>query len=191
VTQEAGMTDAAADTRLELIEESDMTPEQDADIKRLLCECFPDDAAAFSQSRHWHGSGPLYSLVYREGERLVGHVGIVVRTILVGSTPIEMAGIQSLAVSPASQGSMLAWALMRRGMREAKRRGIAFGVLFCVPTLERLYAAMKWRRIDVGVTMRNEQGESVPIPGKNIAMVLEMTDRPFPDGDIDLQAADW
>jgi hypothetical protein len=60
-----------------------------------------------------------------------------------------------------------------------------------VPELERLYAALKWQRIDVAVTMRDSQGRSVPIPGKNIAMVLELAGRPFPPGDIDLQGTDW
>ncbi len=46
---------------LELIEESDMPPETDAAIKRLLCECFPPDIEEFSRSRYWHGSAPAYT----------------------------------------------------------------------------------------------------------------------------------
>ena len=167
------MSNEQTPTKLELIEESDMIPETDAAIKKLLCECFPDDIEAFSESRYWHGSAPAYSLVYRQENEAVGHVGIVLRTIASGGTQVDIAGIQSLAVSPRIQGTMVAWALMRRGMKEAKKRGVPFGLLFCVPSLEQLYAAMKWKLIDVTVTMTDEQGKSVEIPGKNIAMVLE------------------
>lgn len=176
---------------LELIEESDMPLKIDAAIRRLLCECFIPDTEEFSRSRHWHGSAPAYTLIHRQGDEVVGQVGIVLRTIQCGGVSVDIAGIQSLAVSPRIQGTMLAWALMRRSMKEAKKRGVPFGLLFCVPSLERLYAAMKWERIDVITTMRDEEDRAVPIPGKNVAMVLKLAGRPFPQGDIDLQGADW
>ncbi len=176
---------------LELIEESDMPQEIDAAIKRLLGKCFPSNAEEFSRSRYWHGSAPAYTLIHRQGDEVVGQVGVVLRTIQCGGVSVDIAGIQSLAVSPQIQGTMLAWALMRRSMKEARKRGVPFGLLFCVPSLERLYAAMKWKRIDVVTTMCDEEGRAVPIPGKNIAMVLELAGRPFPEGDIDLQGADW
>ena len=178
-------------TRIELIKESEMSAEIDAAIKRLLVTCFPPDVEEFSQSRHWHGSAPAYTLIHRQGNEVVGQVGVVLRTVRCGSVFADIAGIQSLAVSPRIQGTMLAWALMRRSMKEAKKRGVPFGLLFCVPSLETLYAAMKWERIDVVTTMNDEDGRTVPIPGKNIAMVLELAGRPFPQGDIDLQGADW
>ncbi|MCP4610137.1 MAG: GNAT family N-acetyltransferase [Planctomycetes bacterium] len=185
------MADDKQTSGLELIEESDMPPEIDATIKRLLCECFCPDAEKFSRSRYWHGSAPAYTLIHRDGDEVVGQVGIVLRTIRCGHVPTDIAGIQSLAVSPRIRGGMLAWALMRRSMKEARKRGVPFGLLFCVPSLERLYAAMRWERIDVITTMRDEKDQTVPIPGKNIAMVLKLDDRPFPEGDIDLQGADW
>jgi len=177
--------------RIEIVDETDMTPELDAGIRDLLCKCFPADVEVFSRTRRWHGTGPTYCLVYRDGATVVGHAGVVCRSILVGETEIFMAGIQNVAVDPDSQGSMLAWALMRKAMKEAGRRGIKFGVLFCLPALERLYAGLKWRTVNVGVTMRGEDGKKIPIPGKNITMVMELTDEPFPEGDIFLQGMDW
>jgi N-acetylglutamate synthase-like GNAT family acetyltransferase len=176
---------------VEIIDEPDMTPTLDAGIRELLCKCFPSDREVFSKTRAWHGTAPTYCLVRREGNKVIGHTGVVCRTILVGDTQIHMAGIQNVAVEPQSQGSMLVWAMMRKAMREAKRRGIKFGVLFCVPSLERLYAGLKWRTIDIDVTMQDEHGARVPIPGKNICMVLELADEPFPEGDIFLQGMDW
>lgn len=185
------MAEGRQTSGLDLIEESDMPPEIDAAIKRLLCECFGPDAEEFSRSRYWHGSAPAYTLIHRDGDEVVGQVGIVLRSIECGGVSVDIAGIQSLAVSPRIRGGMLAWALMRRSMKEARKRGVLFGLLFCIPSLEPLYAAMKWERIDVITTMRDGEGRVVPIPGKNIAMVLKLAGRPFPEGDIDLQGPDW
>jgi len=179
-----------AGMNLELIEEADMTPETDAAIKRLLCACFPPDVDAFSKSRHWHGSAPAYTVLQRDANDVVGQVGVVLRTVRVGDRQVDIAGIQSLAVDPDLQGSMLAWALMRRCMREAKSRGVPFGILFCVPELETLYAAMRWQTVEVNVTMAFE-GRHQPIPGKNICMVLDLGGGEWPQGDIDLQGPDW
>jgi N-acetylglutamate synthase-like GNAT family acetyltransferase len=101
-----------------------------------------------------------------------------------------VAGIQNLGVHPRYRGRNLGGELLARGMAEAKRRGIAFGALFCVPELERFYNSNGWRKIDVDVIMQY-QGQTCPIPGKNIAMVQELADRRFPDGNIDLCGADW
>ena len=186
------MSDRQNSAALELIEATDMAPDIDHAIKKLLCECFTDDAAHFSRTRYWHGTAPSYSLIYSQDNQVLGHVGVVLRTVDAGGVQTDIAGIQNLAVSPQIRGSMVSWALMRRSMKEAKKnRSVPFGLLFCVPALEELYAAMKWKRIDAVVTMRDEEGNTVGIPGKNIAMVLELADRPFPEGNIDLQGMDW
>ena len=66
-----------------------------------------------------------------------------------------------------------------------------FGLLFCEPVLEPFYRAQGWRKIDVPVTMADEQGHCVPLPEENIAMILELADKPFPSGPVDLAGRDW
>ena len=168
-----------------------MTPATDAAIKRLLCECFPPDVEAFTRSRYWHGTGPTYTLIQRDGGDVVGHVGVVRRTVRCGGRPVEIAGIQSLCVVPRMRVTGLSWALMREAMAEARRRGIKFGLLFCVPRLERFYGSLKWVRTDAPMTMDDERGEPVAIPTKNIAMYIQLTGEPFPDGPVHLGGRDW
>lgn len=185
------MTSASRKFSLELMEEDAMPPEIDAAIKVLLCECFPPDVEMFSKCRHWHGTAPAYTLVYRDGIRVLGHVGVVLRRVRCGQADVEIAGIQSLAVAPSLRGSGLACALMEDAMSEAERRGIRFGLLFCVPKLERFYAPLGWVRTNVAATMMDESGNPAPVPAKNIGMYLELTDEPFPKGNIDLRGRDW
>lgn len=174
----------------EIIDEAVITPAQDAEIKALLLKAFAAEVETFSKSRHWHGSAPLYSVIARRGGQVIGNCGVVVRDIRCGKTPARVAGIQNLGVRPDARGHNLGGLLLGRGMDEAKRRGIPFGLLFCVPELERFYNSNGWRTIDVAVLMQYE-GRTQPIPGKNIAMVIELAGRPFPTGDLDLCGADW
>jgi GNAT superfamily N-acetyltransferase len=176
---------------LELVAEAQLSPELDRAIRELLCVCFPPDVAVFSQSRHWHGSAPAYSLVQRQGGAAVGHVGVVVREIRAGRSPVLIAGIQNLAVRPDGRKSGLGPELMTAAMAEARRRQIPFGLLFCVPALEKFYRALGWVVLPVDATMRDEAGRSVPIPGKNICMALSLGPAPFPPGDLDLRGPDW
>lgn len=176
--------------KIKIIAEASVGRAADAAIRKLLAACFPKDAAIFSKSRNWH-SAPEYILVARQGQAVIGHVAIVRRKIACGRTKIAIAGIQSLAVHPRARGAGLAQALMTESMAEAWRRKIEFGLLFCVPELERFYAALGWRRIDGPFSMRDEAGARAEIPRKNIGMILLLSNRPFPSGAVDLQGRDW
>ena len=67
-----------------VIDETVMPSEVDRCVRELLCICFPSDVEVFSETRHWHGSAPEYSVVACRAGRALGHVGVVVRTILDG-----------------------------------------------------------------------------------------------------------
>ncbi|MFH1023569.1 MAG: GNAT family N-acetyltransferase [Planctomycetota bacterium] len=176
---------------LELIEEARMTPSLDAAIRKLLCACFPGDEAVFAASRLWHGTAPAYTFVARQGEAVGAHIGVVIREVSCGGKATVIAGIQNMAVAPALRKSGVSRRLMTEAMAEAARRGIRFGLLFCVPQLERFYASLGWKTLVVRVVMTGEDGGPEPLPAKNIAMSLDLADAPFPAGDIALQGRDW
>ena len=176
---------------LESIPEADISPALDQAIRRMLCECFPADAEAFSRARCWHESSPAYTVVCRERDRVLGHVAIVERQIACGPTPLLVAGVQSLAVVPAARRTGLSGQLMNRAMDEARRRGIPWGLLFCVPDLSAFYGRLGWRKIDRPVTMQDEHGRPTALPAKNIAMVLDLSSARLPDGPLDLCGRDW
>lgn len=177
---------------IRIVDEAAMPPELDVEIRAFLCVCFPADASPFSQSRHWHGSAPAYSVVCRDGRpAIAGHVGVVLREIRVGADRCRIFGIQNMAVAPDRRGTGTGTVLMQAVLDEARRRGIGYGVLFCVSELERYYARTGWRRRDGDVHMDYAGGRDIPIPGKNICMVHERPGRAFPAGDIHLLGADW
>jgi predicted N-acetyltransferase YhbS len=198
---------------IERIDESRMDAGLDEAIRSCLCDCFPADKDFFSKRRDWHGSAPAWSLVVRAGTgavrgdragtgaAVVGHVGIVLRTVRVhprnsrgdpgSGVRVPVAGVQNVAVHPSQRGTGLGKALMRAAMVQAEADGVPFGLLFCVPGLGPYYASLGWSIRDAEATMRWEGVDGVPIPGKNICMVVELAGKPFPEGDIDLLGADW
>ena len=80
---------------------------------------------------------------------------------------------------------------MDRALAEAAKRGVPFGLLFCVPELEGVYGSMGWSKSDETATMLDEHGSSVPIPQKNIAMHISLSQDRFPSGPIHLRGRDW
>ena len=177
--------------QLKVIPETEMTPELDAVIRMGLCICFPDDAAIFSVTRTWHGSGPTWTALVIENGRVLAHAGTVARKIRVGERQLNVAGIQSGFVLPECRCTGLGNDVMKATMEEAERRKTDYGLLFCVPGLERLYARMGWRTLrDVAVT-RVAEGKKCPIPGKNIVMFYPIVSPEFPAGPIHLQGNDW
>jgi GNAT superfamily N-acetyltransferase len=176
---------------LELIEESQIPPATDRAIRQLLCECFPADVQSYACCRAWHDSPPAYTVLARRAGLVVGHLGIVVRSVACGDVRITVAGVQSFCVAPPYRGTGLSGRLMARALDEALRRGVRFGLLFCVPELEGLYGALGWSKTDRPVTMLDEHGQSVPTPRKNICMLSELGQERFPAGPLDLQGRDW
>jgi predicted N-acetyltransferase YhbS len=130
-------------------------------------------------------------MVARDDKSVVGHVGIVIREIRCGDLHVKVAGVQSLGVVPEWRGTGLAQQLMVFAMKQAMSRPLSFGLLFCVPELERFYGSLGWVRTDQRPSMLDERGMVAPLPEHNIAMFMELAGTKFPGGPIDLQGRDW
>ena len=176
---------------LAVIDEPQVAPPLDAELRAFLMQAFQADAAVFAVTRHWHGSAPAYTVTARRDGALVAHAGVIVRDIRVGAQPLRIFGIQNMGVLPAARGTGAGLRVLAAVTREAARRGLAFGVLFCVPELERYYRRDGWN-LRPGTARMDYDGQAdIPIPDKNICMVKCLTPAVFPGGAIHLQGADW
>ncbi len=174
-----------------IVLESQMPAELDQRIRAGLCASFPVDNGVFAHTRAWHGSRPCYTVVMEQGEEVVAHVGVVDRTIRVSDVPLRVAGIQNVFVRPGFRGQGLCDRIMIAAMDEALRLGFDCGLLFCVPKLERVYAATGWKNLGERTVIRVDEGRDVAIPDKNITLYLPLARTGFPDGIIHLQGNDW
>lgn len=189
------MTHDQADgsTRIVLVNEEDISEELDELIRDGLVECFPSDAQYFSRQSWWH-TRPLWCVLAKDHRgAIIGHIAVVVRTVLVGAKaePVKVAGVQSVFVRPDRRGEGISDHMMEQVICEAKRRQLDAGLLFCVPKYESVYSRMGWTKIQAEVFMHSSESKSEPIPDKNITMVHCLNGRAFPDGDIDLAGPDW
>ncbi|MDD5596895.1 MAG: GNAT family N-acetyltransferase [Victivallaceae bacterium] len=178
--------------KLKIMNEAEITPELDLEIKKALCRCFPADAEVFSRSRAWHGSVPAWSVIMIDGGHIAAHAGIIDRKIKAGETFLRVAGIQNVFVLPEYRGMGFCEKVMAAAMREAEKRDFDTGLLYCVPLLERVYAKCGWQLLPERMIIRiDENGNHVPLPDKNITMFFPLKMRDFPDGIINLQGNDW
>lgn len=174
-----------------VVNENEMPGELDAEIRRGLCLAFPDDAAVFGKTRTWHGSGPAFSLVLEDKDRVLAHVGVVDRTVTVGGRPLRAAGIMNVYVDASQRGTGLGPKIMAAAMQEALRREFDVGLLFCVFRLEKFYASLGWLALPGREVVRVDEGREAPLPDKNMAMYFPLRTRAFPDGVIHLRGNDW
>lgn len=177
---------------VQIIHESDLAPQLEASIRRLLVACFPKDAEFFSQSRAWHGSAPSLSAVVVDGERVIAHLGVVERRITVGGATAGVAGIQNAAVLPEHRGQGLCRRMLALAMDEALRRGLDYGLLFCDPKTAAVYARCGWRELpDRPVVRVDFDGREKPLPEGNLSMWFPLRKLVFPAGPVHLGGNDW
>jgi len=105
---------------------------------------------------------------------------------------ISIAGVQNVFVLPSHRAKGFFPKTMKASMEEAGRLGHDFGLLFCGPKLETIYAWCKWRPLPKRrVTRVDETGQEVDLPSKCISMYYPLARSEFPAGDIHLQGNDW
>lgn len=175
-----------------VIEEKAMPADLDQKIRSILVECFPHNTDHYSQTRDWHCSPAWVVVATTPDGDVAAHCAMVEREVAVGGNQrVTVAGVQGFSVRPPWRKAGLSDRIMAISLTEARRRGIQAGLLFCLPTLERVYGRMGWRTARCRVTMLDENGTPALLPEKNIAMVIPLAIDAFPAGDIDLQGADW
>ncbi len=176
-----------------IVEEKNISDDMDIAIRDGLVESFPLDVEYFSKQSWWHSRPQWRTLAQDDKGQVVGHIAIVIREVLVGVdlVPVKVAGIQSLFVCQKMQGTSLSDRLMKIAMRRADEQGLEAGFLFCIPELEKVYGSMGWQKIDADVLMKDEKGNTVSIPGKNITMMYPLKRKDFPVGDVDIAGEDW
>ncbi len=124
------------------------------------------------------------------GEELVGHVGIVERTVTVGGNPYEVGGIAALVVLPEWRGRGLGRALMQCAEDVLHdETAAAYGHLICEPDRVGFYAGLGWQEIGAPMVFTAWDGQRITI-GHRI-MILPIRGEPWPDGPIDANGLMW
>lgn len=176
-----------------ILDEADITDEIDRSIRASLVECYPKNREHFSRMRWWHSHQSWTVMAVESGGEVAAGLSIVERCIQVGEKGLSLniAGVGNVFALPRWRKKGVIDQIMILALKEARKRGLEAGLLFCIPPLEKVYRRMGWKKINTTVTMHDESGFDIPVPEKNIIMVVPITIETFPDGEIHLMGRDW
>jgi len=179
------------DPTVEIVDENEVNAELDERIRTLLRLCFPDRQEIFQNRRVWHQTKPICSVLLRDGETLVGHAAVVVRTITTTwNFRYNVASIQGVCIRPDYRGNGFGQQLVETVCEEARRRGFPFAILFCKEPLVSYYLVRGWKLADESMVMWNKR--DLPISMRsNCPMYCELSELPFPEGPLDVHSPSW
>jgi GNAT superfamily N-acetyltransferase len=172
--------------RLELKNLADFTPEDHAALKDL------QEQITFGLPPTTWTPGELtpWRVLLWEDDRLISHVGILERTIDVGSQPVHVAGIRSVMTRPTHRGQGYASQAMTRAadfIAESLPHA-EHGLLCCLDIRVPLYRSLGWSVIPDRTIYDQPEGPTVcPV---NI-MVKPFRGIPWPAGEVNLKGLPW
>ena len=176
---------------VKVVDESEVDAELDERIRALLQHCFPDWHDIFEDRRVWHQTQPICAIVVRDGDAVIGHAAIVVRTITTTwNFRYNVASIQGVCVQPDYRHAGLGLQLVQTALEEAKKRKFPFAILFCKESLVPYYTAQGWKLADECMVMWNKR--DLPISMRsNCPMYCELSELSFPEGPLDVHSPSW
>jgi len=163
--------------QIERIDETRLTPADDARIHTLLVRAFQEDFGerSFHQQRHH------IRLIVRDGDAIIGHMALCYRAIRLGDALVSIMGLADVATDPDHQGKGIASALMTAAIAEAEASEAAFFALF---GNRPLYAGRGFRKVPNPVThtaLYGARTADVQLDTSGNLMVLPLTDAKWDD----------
>lgn len=170
----------------EIVPEAEISPALDKRLVTYLSAIFPEWADVFKKRRAWHDAVPVWTTLAREGEKIVGHIGVVERTISTcWNWRYNVASFQGVSVLPEYRNAGIGRTLLNLSLDESIERGYPFAILFCKEPMVPYYTANGWRLPDDSMIMWRDR--QLPIPMRsNCPMYRELGDIAFPEGPIDV-----
>jgi GNAT superfamily N-acetyltransferase len=141
-----------------------------------------DDSIEWANSSTWFALGWL-------GGRLVTQFGVLNRTIQAGGQNLSIAGVGGVATHPDFQRRGFAADLLQAGADQMRRLGgYDFAMLYCNPKLIPYYAKSGYRQV-VNPIYILQHGQRVLF--EDHQMVLPLSGKPWPEGDVDVNGPPW
>lgn len=179
---------------VKIIFEDNFPLQLDAQIREQLTVAFPHSADYFKDNRGWKGTFPLWNVVvFNEADKPVGYIGVIERTITVGRENFKIFGLQNVYVIEEYRGCGLAQKMLVEIEREALKRSLDFGLLFCRPHVESLYLRAGWKPLGrPKIFVTNNQGEVMERPFVHDSLFFKsITLSDIPKGIVYFNGPDW
>ena len=133
-------------------------------------------------------SKELHFVLYADGKP-VSHVGLLRHVVRVNGQRVTVAGLGGVVTIPEAQKKGVAHRLMQHAAKFLEREWkVDAGLLFCLPQMEAYYSRLGWQTIKAPVTIEQPTGRiTSPMP----AMIMPLSKKPWPTGNVELQSLPW
>ncbi|HEY8598026.1 MAG TPA: GNAT family N-acetyltransferase [Thermomicrobiales bacterium] len=174
---------------LDLKAVADLTAaEQDARRALTLAVYPPGAPPTAGEELTW--AAPQWAVMAWEGDRLVAHVGIVVRDATLDGRDVRIGGIGSVKTHPAARGRGYAGrAIGRAAEFFAADPALAFALLVCREPLVPFYGKLGWQPFG-GTLLVEQPGGTVPFTANEV-MTLPVHANAPQTGTLDLRGLPW
>jgi aminoglycoside 2'-N-acetyltransferase I len=177
-----------------LVDERDISPEQDAAIRALLVSAFSRESAEHFRTSSYWGPRPTHRLWLEDRDQaIVAHLDLETRTIQVGDVDVLVAGVGEVATAPGLQGSGVGRRMMAELQRVLKSEApVSFGILQCGDQVLGFYESTGWQRIDVLVRAIHPDSGQWDTVINNVLITPGMLPiSAWPEGPVDLRGLLW
>ena len=132
---------------------------------------------------------PNWFVLALSDTKLIGRVGIIERKVSVNGCLFEIAGISGVITDVEWRGAGVATNMLRSATTFiCNQLKVSFCLLLCRSKLAPFYAKLGWKIIDGPTTFDQPTGKAV-FP--RLTMILELGEKPWPDGPVDLCGLPW
>ncbi len=141
-----------------------------------------------SDSIQW--ATPEWHVLGEAKGQSVSHAGILRRVIQIGERRVSVGGICAVTTKPSWRGCGYATQILEYvGLHLKALLGVDFGMLECEPDMVSFYSQVGWYAIDDCPICLLPTGRGV-VNG-HVSMVLECSNRKWPQGPMDLLGLPW
>jgi predicted acetyltransferase len=128
----------------------------------------------------------------RLGDKLVSQIGIVDRTVQVGGQSLSIAGIGGVATHPQFRRRGFTGVLLQTALKQMRQRGSSdtydFAMLFCYDPMIPFYTKRGFTQVPNLVHIL-QAGQWI-LFGDN-RMILPLSGKPWPEGEVDVSGRSW
>jgi predicted N-acetyltransferase YhbS len=188
------MCETPPELSVHLIDERELSSEQDAAIRALLVSAFSRESAEHFRTFSFWGPRPTHRLWLEDQDHaIVAHLDLETRTIQVGEVDVLVAGIGEVATAPGHQGSGVGRRLMAELQRILQADvPVSFGILQCGDQVVGFYETTGWRRIDSPVrAIHPDSGQWETITNNVLIAPGKLPIADWPEGPVDLRGLLW
>jgi predicted acetyltransferase len=153
------------------------------EVHALLNDAYNEGAPNELKSYYARHGVPTTTMLLREGRRVVGHLAIFERQIMIAEEAVQVALLGEIAIAPDRRRRGLVRTLVRHAHERLQARAIPFSILFAYEP--RVYVSSGYKLMHNQTRFVDADGQSKTLVYRG-SMYAELSERRWPDRLIDL-----